>query len=139
MFSTISCNIPNTYSGALCIQTLHPILMKLPRVVWVTVFTAIYFVGAVAGRESFSEILANVASLLSYWTAFFVVIMALEFCWFRRKRGPLGPIRPDTFNDFSELPPGYACCGAILVAIGGIVPVRKRLPLCKLVLGGALP
>jgi purine-cytosine permease-like protein len=26
-FSTVSANIPNTYSGALCLQTLHPWLV----------------------------------------------------------------------------------------------------------------
>ncbi|KAK4700008.1 hypothetical protein P7C70_g6246, partial [Phenoliferia sp. Uapishka_3] len=42
--------------------------------------------------------------------------------WFRRASGTLGPINPDDFNDFNKLPPGYACIGAIAVAIGGIVP-----------------
>ena len=51
-----------------------------------------------------------------------MVIMLLEFLWFRRKGGKLGPIDPDTFNDFSKLPPGYACTMAILVTTGGIVP-----------------
>jgi len=122
MLSAISSNIPNTYSGALSIQTLHPLFMKIPRILCVLVFTALYLIAAIAGREQFGAILSDFASLLSYWTAFFTVIMLLEFLWFRRKSGPLGEIDPDRFNDFSKLPPGYACCGAILVAIGGCVP-----------------
>lgn len=69
-----------------------------------------------------SEIVSNFASLLSYWTAFFTVILALEMVYFRRAGGPLGGINPDDFNDFEKLPPGFACVGAIAVAIGGIVP-----------------
>ncbi|KAH8651253.1 cytosine-purine permease [Xylariales sp. PMI_506] len=122
MFSAISANIPNTYSGALCFQTLHPIFMKVPRVIYVMIFTAIYLAVAIVGQEHFGEILSNFASLLSYWTAFFTVIMMLEFLWFRRKNGPLGEINPDIFNDFSKLPPGYACVASILIAIGGCVP-----------------
>ncbi len=52
--------------------------------------------------------------------------MLLEFLWFRRKGGPLGPIDPNHFNDFSRLPPGYACCGAIAIAIGGCVPAMAE-------------
>jgi len=122
MLSAISCNIPNTYSGALSIQTLHPVFMKVPRLFYVIAFTAVYLIAAIAGREHFGEILSDFASLLSYWTAFFTVIMILEFEWFRRKGGPLGPIDPQVFNDFSQLPPGYACCAAIAIAIGGCVP-----------------
>jgi len=122
MLSTVSANCPNTYSGSLSIQTLHPIFMKVPRIIWVLLFTAIYLAAAIAGRAHFSSILSNVASILSYWTAFFTVIMFLEFVYFRRKGGPLGPINPSSYNDFSKLPPGFACIGAILVAIGGVVP-----------------
>lgn len=130
-------------------QTLHPIFMKVPRILCVLVFTAIYLIAAIAGREHFGEILSDFASLLSCksgehdqprgnhaeentdWTAFFTVIMLLEFLWFRRKSGSLGEINPDHFNDFAKLPPGYACCAAILVAIGGCVPsmAESGLPL----------
>lgn len=49
-----------------------------------------YTVAGVAGREHFSAILSNFLSILSYWTAFFIVIVAEEHFIFRRKNGPLG-------------------------------------------------
>lgn len=64
-FSTVSANIPNTYSGALCLQTLHPWLMKIPRIFFVIGFAAIYLVVALVGREHFSEILSNFSAILA--------------------------------------------------------------------------
>ncbi|KAK4051357.1 hypothetical protein OIV83_002841 [Microbotryomycetes sp. JL201] len=118
-FSTIAANIPNTYSGALSLQSLHPILLKVPRVVFVLIVTIIYVVAAIAGREHFSEIVANFAALLSYYTAILFALLLLEFGWFRRRGGPLGKVNPDDFNDWKALPPGIACALAFCCAAGG--------------------
>lgn len=120
--SCVSANIPNTYSGSLSMQSLHPIFMKVPRIFYVCLFTAAGAVASIVGREHFGEIASNFAALLSYWTAFFTVVLMLEFIWFRRVGGPLGPINPDDFCDFNKVAPGYACIASVLVAIGGIVP-----------------
>ena len=93
-FSTIAANVPNvsspesgtvahtesitdrpcpqTYSGSLAAQALHPILMKVPRVFFVLLFTVAYLVAAIAGRQSFGDIMADFASILAYYTAIFV-------------------------------------------------------------------
>lgn len=65
-FSTISANAINTYSGALSMQSLAPIFMRVPRVLYVLLFWVIYVAASIAGREHFSEIVANVAALLAY-------------------------------------------------------------------------
>jgi hypothetical protein len=70
-FSTVSANIPNTYSGALCLQTLHPWLMKIPRIFFVIGFAAIYLVVALVGREHFSEILSNFSAILACESSLF--------------------------------------------------------------------
>ncbi|SCZ89419.1 BZ3500_MvSof-1268-A1-R1_Chr9g10404 [Microbotryum saponariae] len=124
--STIASNAPNTYSGSLAMQSLAPPLLKIPRIFFVVLFTAIYLIASIVGREHFSEIVANFASILSYWTAFFIVILLLEFEWFRRPSGPLGRPDFDSFNDWKRLPPGFACVGAIAIAIGGIVPAMAQ-------------
>jgi purine-cytosine permease-like protein len=63
-------------------------------------------VAGIAGREHFSEILTNLLSILSYWVAAFVVIVAEEHFIFRREGGTLGGYDLDAWNDYSKLPPG---------------------------------
>lgn len=53
-FSTISANAINTYSGALSMQSLSPIFMRIPRVLYVLLFWIIYVAASIAGREHFS-------------------------------------------------------------------------------------
>lgn len=122
-FSTVSANIPNTYSGALCLQTLHPWLMKIPRIFFVIGFAAIYLVVALVGREHFSEILSNFSAILAYYTAFLSAIVFIEVLWFRRANGPLGGSRTnwDDVTDYKKLPPGIACTASIVCTIPLIV------------------
>ncbi|GAA5944113.1 purine-cytosine permease family protein [Sporobolomyces koalae] len=120
--SVTSANVANTYSGALCLQSLHPILMKVPRIFFVIIFTAIYLVLAIVGKDNYSRILGDFAAILAYYTAFFSCILFLEVFWFRRKNGRLGPINADHYADYSKLAPGWACLGAILCSIGIVVP-----------------
>ncbi|GAA6061873.1 hypothetical protein JCM10212_000514 [Sporobolomyces blumeae] len=120
-FSTVSANIPNTYSGALCLQTLHPILMKVPRIFFVTIFVAIYLVLSIVGKDSYSQILGDFSAILAYYTAFLSCIVFIEVFWFRRKGGRLGPINADHFADYSKLAPGYACVASICCTIPPVV------------------
>ncbi|GAA5911571.1 hypothetical protein JCM8208_005680 [Rhodotorula glutinis] len=121
-FSTVSAQIPNCYSGALCIQAIHPVLLKIPRILFVVLFTAIYLACALAGREHLSEIVSNFAAILAYYTAFLAVIVFVEVFWFRRKNGPLGAkTNWDDVADFRKLPPGIACCASIACTIPVVV------------------
>ena len=83
-------NIPNTYSAALAMQALGRPFAMVPRFVWTTLAFVVYTVAGVAGREHFSDILSNFLSILSYWTAFFIIVVAEEHFLFRRSGGPLG-------------------------------------------------
>ncbi|GAA5864415.1 hypothetical protein JCM1840_000488 [Sporobolomyces johnsonii] len=120
-FSTVSANIPNTYSGALCLQSIHPILMKVPRIFFVIIFTAVYIIVAIVGKDHFSEILSNFSAILAYYTAFLSSIIFIEYFWFRRPGGRLGPVKPDDFTDYSKLAPGYACVASIVCTIPVVV------------------
>ncbi|GAA5990986.1 hypothetical protein JCM5350_001839 [Sporobolomyces pararoseus] len=119
--SVTSANTANTYSGALCLQSLHPILMKVPRIFFVILFTAIYLILAIVGKDNYSKILGDFSAILAYYTAFFSAILFIEIFWFRRKNGPLGPINADHFADYRKLAPGYACLASILCCIPAIV------------------
>ena len=83
-------NVVNTYSTGLSIQALGRPFAKVPRFFWTLVCFAAYTIAGVVGRAHFSEILTNFLSILGYWTAWFVVIVAEEHIIFRRKNGRLG-------------------------------------------------
>lgn len=53
-------------TGALCIQAIHPILLRVPRIIFVLLFTAIYLACALAGREHLSEIVSNFAACVLF-------------------------------------------------------------------------
>lgn len=91
-------NIPNTYSAGISIQSLGRPFAMVPRFFWVLFSFVVYTVAGVGGREHFSAILSNFLSILSYWTAFFIVIVAEEHFIFRRKGGPLGGYNLDDWD-----------------------------------------
>ncbi|KAJ7134817.1 permease for cytosine/purines, uracil, thiamine, allantoin-domain-containing protein [Mycena epipterygia] len=120
-FSVVANNVPNTYSAALSIQSLGRPFAKIPRFFWTLVIFIAYTVAGVAGREHFAEILSNFLSILSYWTAFFIVIVAEEHCFFRRPGGRLGGYNLDDWDTPSRLPLGIAGILAACFGVAGAV------------------
>ena len=107
-------------------QALGRPFAMVPRIFWTVLAFIIYTVAGVAGREHFSEILSNFLAILSYWTAFFVVVVAEEHFLFRRKGGVLGGYDLTAYDDIWRLPVGYAgvlagCCG-VAGAVVGVSP-----------------
>jgi NCS1 nucleoside transporter family len=144
-FSVIANNIPNTYSAGLSIQALGRPFALVPRFFWTFLCFVIYTVAGVAGREHFSAILSNFLSILSYWTAFFIVIVAEEHFFFRRgpgfeadievrkARGRLGGYNLEDWDKASKLPMGFAGvlagCFGVAGAIVGMSEVWYTGPL----------
>ncbi|KAH9929685.1 cytosine-purine permease [Fomitopsis serialis] len=120
-FSVVANNIPNTYSAGISAQALGRPFAMVPRFVWVFLAFVTYTVAGVAGREHFSEILSNFLSILSYWTAFFIVIVAEEHFIFRRKNGPLGGYNLEDYDTPSKLPIGVAGVLAGCFGVAGAV------------------
>ncbi|KAJ7758164.1 purine-cytosine permease [Mycena maculata] len=120
-FSVIANNVPNTYSAALSIQALGRPFAKIPRFFWTLVIFIAYTVAGVAGREHFATILSNFLSILSYWTAFFIVIVAEEHFIFRRPGGRLGGYNLDDWDTPSCLPLGIAGVLAGCFGVAGAV------------------
>ncbi|KAG1902569.1 permease for cytosine/purines, uracil, thiamine, allantoin-domain-containing protein [Suillus fuscotomentosus] len=129
-------NIPNTYSTGLSIQALGRPFAIIPRFFWVFIAFVAYTVAGVVGREHFNAILSNFLSILSYWTAFFIVIVAEEHFIFRRKNGPLGGYNLDDYDTPSKLPLGIAgilaMCFGIAGAVVGMSEVWYTGPLGKM-------
>jgi NCS1 nucleoside transporter family len=117
--SVIANNVPNTYSAALSIQALGKPFQRVPRFLWTVLVFIIYTVAGIVGRQSFSAILSNLLSILSYWTAFFVVIVAEEHFLFRRPSQ--GGYNLDDYDNPSKLPVGAAAIFAGLCGIAGAV------------------
>lgn len=120
-FTTISANVPNTYSASLSIQALWRPFERVPRALWTIFVAALWIVGACFGEESFGSVLQDLLGLLSYWTAFFTTIMVWEFAWFRHPKGPLNGLDLTAYNDWSKLPFGIAGILGICAGIGGAV------------------
>ncbi|KAI0815353.1 cytosine-purine permease [Irpex lacteus] len=89
---------PKHLLRGLSMQALGRPFAMIPRFFWVFLAFVIYTVAGVAGREHFSAILSNFLSILSYWTAFFIVIVAEEHFIFRRKNGRLGGYNLDDWD-----------------------------------------
>ena len=83
-------------------QALGRPFAMVPRFFWTVLAFVIYTVAGVAGREHFSQILSNFLAILSYWTAFFIVIVAEEHFIFRRKGGKLGGYDFEVYDEFSK-------------------------------------
>ncbi|KAJ3018875.1 hypothetical protein HKX48_002581 [Thoreauomyces humboldtii] len=120
-FSTVSNNVPNTYSSALSIQALWGPLARVPRVFWTFLVAIIYTVAGVFGRDKLPAILSNLLAILSYWIAFFLAIVIEEHFIFRRRGSALGGYDFAVYNDFSRLPLGIAAIGAMCFGVVGIV------------------
>ena len=110
-FTKSANNTLGTYSAALSIQALGRPFAMVPRFLWVFLVFVVYTVAAVAEREHFSTLLTNFLSILSYWIAFFIVIVAEEHFLFRRKGSRLGGYNlADWDNPSKYVPlvlPGY--------------------------------
>jgi purine-cytosine permease-like protein len=73
--------------------------------------------------------------VLSYWTAFFIVITLEEHFIFRRRNGALGGYNFEVYDSPSRLPLGIAgilagCCG-VAGAVVGMAQVYYTGPIAK--------
>ncbi|KAH7886412.1 permease for cytosine/purines, uracil, thiamine, allantoin-domain-containing protein [Phlebopus sp. FC_14] len=134
--SVIANNIPNTYSTGLSVQALGRPFAVIPRFFWVFLAFVAYTVAGVAGRQHFSALLSNFLSILSYWTAFFIVIVAEEHFLFRRPEGRLGGYNLADWDKPSKLPLGIAGilagCFGIVGAVVGMAQVWYIGPIGKM-------
>lgn len=110
-FSIIGCNLINNYSFAFMCQNFHPIMMKVPRFVWTVLGTGITIAIAIAGENSFTEVLESFLSVIGYYATPFVVCVAIEHYLFRNGRYPL-----NDWNNMKTLP--YGIAGFLALAMG---------------------
>ncbi|KAL8829741.1 MAG: hypothetical protein Q9191_001834 [Dirinaria sp. TL-2023a] len=114
--------VPSTYAGALDFQTLGKAWKAVPRYVWATVVTIIYFVCAVAGRNHLFLILQNFLALMAYWLVIFITIVFEEHTIFHRTTA----FDWAAYEDKRKLPIGIAALVSFLIGwVGPIVGMEQ--------------
>lgn len=121
--SLVSNNIINTYSIALSTQMWGTFATQIPRYALVVLTAAIYFVLALAGRNTLAPILNNFLPMIGYWSMLYFVILIQENLIFHRHKLPG---LNDSYNwadwdNIKRLPTGVAAFCAFLVGIAGVV------------------
>jgi purine-cytosine permease-like protein len=110
-----------------------PFLVRIPRVIFVMVYTVVVIPVAISAAKSFFASLENFIYLIAYWSAGFVGVVAMEHFVFR-KADCANYVIAD-WNTPSKLPTGIAAIGAIALAFGLVVPCMSQVwftgPLAK--------
>jgi NCS1 nucleoside transporter family len=114
--SIVGCNLANNYSLAFACQNFHPLMLKVPRWVWTAIGSGIIIAIAIAGEDSFDEVLESFLSVIGYYLTPFVCIIPIEHFLFRKGHYPL-----EDWNNMKVLPYGFAGFAAIAAAFIGAV------------------
>lgn len=137
--SLISNNVINTYLGVFDVQLIGLPLARVPRWLWLVVYSAVYLALSIVGRYKFATILGNFLPMVGYWISMYVTLLLEENVVFRTKwfhhlytaefaesseiSGGLRYYNFAVWNDQKKLTQGYAaavafCCGAAGAAVG---------------------
>lgn len=112
------------YSIGLACQTMFPPLVHLPRFVVPIVAVAIILPLAIVGQSRFYDTLTNFVSVIAYWTALYVGVVAADHIVIRRMR--FASYDPAIYNQWGKLPPGVAAIGAAVLSLGLVVPLMDQ-------------
>lgn len=112
-FSTISSNLPGSYSLTLATQAIWSPLAKFPRLGWCLIGNFISLAICIPAYYVFAEAMSNFLSIISYNVSIYIGISLAEHFLFRK--GFKG-YHVENFNDRSELPFGVA--GVVGFAFG---------------------
>ncbi|OIW32643.1 hypothetical protein CONLIGDRAFT_613281 [Coniochaeta ligniaria NRRL 30616] len=113
------------YSISLNFQLVIPFLIRVPRVVFVVVYTAVVIPVAVSAAKSFFSSLENFIYIIAYWSAAFVGVVATEHFVFRK--GDVGNYDVADWDQPRRLPTGVAAVGAMGLSFGLVVPCMSQV------------
>ncbi|VUC31486.1 unnamed protein product [Clonostachys rosea] len=113
------------YSISLNFQLLLPFLIKVPRVVFSVVYTAVAIPVAIFAAKSFFASLENFIYLIAYWSAAFVAVVGMEHIVFKKRDH--SAYDSTLYNVPSKLPTGLAAVGAIGLSFGLAVPCMSQV------------
>ncbi|KAH3899145.1 cytosine permease SCDLUD_004572 [Saccharomycodes ludwigii] len=113
--STISGNIPNMYSIALCTQAFWEPLTKIPRPLLTIAGNGITLGISIAAYYRFTTFMSNFMDAIGYFVGVYLGICVVEHFIFRRNKFSTYDV--SIWNKFSELPIGLA--GVFAIFTGG--------------------
>lgn len=119
-FSLIGNVGASMYTVTLNFQVLLPFLVRVPRVVWAAVTTAIIIPVSIKAAASFFDSLENFLGIISYWPGAWVAIVILEHLYFRK--GDAATYNHRIWDSASELPSGVAALTAGLLSFAVVIP-----------------
>jgi purine-cytosine permease-like protein len=111
---------PGFYSVSLNFQIIWPQFVKVPRVFFVILITAIDLGVGIKAAESFFDSLESFLGIIGYWAAAFTGIMLSE--WFVFRKGDPANYDPKIWNKVRELPSGLAALAALAIPFALVVP-----------------
>lgn len=119
-FSVIGNTACSLYALSISLQTLLPILMRVPRYLFSIVIAAIVIPVAIVAASNFLESLNNFLGVIGYWTATYIGIAISDHFWFRRSGDDA--YDSNIWNVGRMLPTGVAALGAMALSFGIIIP-----------------
>lgn len=118
-FSVLGLTACSLYSLSISLQSLHPVMSKVPRYIYSIVIAAIVIPVAIVASSNFYDSLSNFLSVVGYWTAAYMGIALAEHYCFRR--GCYDSYHLSSWNKREELPFGLAAFMSLCCTFGLIV------------------
>ncbi|KAL4796261.1 permease for cytosine/purines, uracil, thiamine, allantoin-domain-containing protein [Aspergillus venezuelensis] len=117
------------YSISINFQLLLPSknVLKIPRLVFVIVYTAVAIPVSISAANSFFASLENFLYVIAYWSAAFVSVIFTEHFLFRGGRCTEDVYSHDAVVTASMLPSGIAAIAAMGASFGLVVPCMAQI------------
>ncbi|KAL4962871.1 purine-cytosine permease family protein [Aspergillus stella-maris] len=117
------------YSISINFQLLLPskVMLKIPRLVFVVIYTAVAIPVSISAATSFFASLENFLYVIAYWSAAFVSVTFTEHFLFRGGRCTEEQYTHDTVSSASKLPSGIAALTAMGASFGLVVPCMAQI------------
>ncbi|KAH6984455.1 cytosine-purine permease [Ilyonectria sp. MPI-CAGE-AT-0026] len=119
-FSVMGNTACSLYSISLSMQSLHSILVRVPRYIFTLVISAIVIPVAIVAAANFYASLTNFLGVIGYWTSIYVGISLTEHYYFRK--GDYGSYEMLDWNMRQKLPVGIAALATSALSVGLIIP-----------------
>jgi purine-cytosine permease-like protein len=119
-FSVIGNTACSLYSLSISLQTLLPILTRVPRYCFSILITAIVIPVAIVVASNFYASLGNFLGIIGYWTAAYIGIALTEHHYFRK--GSYASYDPAIWDVRKKVPVGVAALAAGMLSFALIIP-----------------
>jgi purine-cytosine permease-like protein len=121
-FSILGNLAATMYSITLNFQLLLPsLLLRIPRLLYALLTTAIIIPVAIYAAKSFFVNLENFIGVIGYWSAAFIGVVLVEHVVFRARRFG-GYTEEGAWQDGKRLPVGFAAIASAVLCFGLVVP-----------------